>query len=305
MDLIFGENAATGGAAAQDLVKESNTQTFMQDVIDVSMSVPVIVDFWAPWCGPCKQLMPILERLVRAAKGRVRLVKINVDENQQLAQQMQVRSVPTVFAIKDGRPVDMLVGAQGERELKAFIDRIGGDDQLNAQIDAMLDAARQALAAGQLPQAIAMYQQILQAAPGNPGAIAGFLRCNLAAGRAEKARSLLEQIPDDLKKHPEIAAVIASLDLAAEGSDADPAALRARLAADANDHQARFDLAMAAYAAGDAEAAIRELLEIVRRDRTWDDDGARKRLLKILEALGPADPVAKSGRRQLQMLLMV
>ncbi|WP_337996316.1 thioredoxin [Oleispirillum naphthae] len=305
MDLIFGENAAAGGPAAQDLVKESDTQTFMQDVIDVSMNVPVIVDFWAPWCGPCKQLMPLLERLVRAAQGRVRLVKINVDENPQLAQQMQVRSVPTVFAIKEGRPVDMLVGAQTEREVKAFIDRIGGGAQIDAQIDAMLETARETLAAGRLPQAIAMYQQILQAAPGHPGAVAGFLRCNLAAGRVEKAKSLLEQIPPDLKKHPEIAAVIATIDLAAEGAGTDVAALQARLAADANDHQARFDLAMAAYAAGDAETAIRELLEIVRRDRAWDEDGARKRLLKILEALGPADPAAKSGRRQLQMLLMV
>ncbi|MBN2752551.1 MAG: tetratricopeptide repeat protein [Rhodospirillaceae bacterium] len=307
MDLIFGDTAAPhGSAAAQDLIKESNTQSFMQDVIDVSMSVPVAVIFWSPRSLPSKQSVSILERLVQAASGRVRMVKINIDENRPLAQQMQVQAIPTLFAIKDGRPLDMLAGPQGEHQLKAFMDAIGGGNgQLEAQINAVLDAARQALADGQLPQAIAMYQQVLQAAPGNPSAIAGFLRCNMAAGRLEKARELLTQIPDDLKKHPEIMAVIAALDLAAEGEGADSQALLARLSTNPDDHQARFDLAMAAYAADDATAAIRELLEIVRRDRTWNEDGARLRLLKILEALGPTDPIAKSGRRQLQMILMV
>jgi putative thioredoxin len=305
MDLIFGDHAAPGGTAAPDLVKDSGSRTFMQDVIDASMQVPVVVDFWSPRSPACKAVSALLERHVRAAQGRVRLVRINVDENPQLAQQMQVRSVPTAFAIKDGRPLDMLTGAMSEPEIRSFIDAITGTAQINAQIEAMLETARAALADGDLPQAIGLYQQILQATPGNPGAIAGFLRCNLAAGRVDQARAILGRIPDDLKKHPEIAAVSATLELAAEGAGADPAAAKARLTADPNDHQARFDLAMAAYATGDAAGAIRDLLEIVRRDRAWNDDGARKRLLKILEALGPADPVGKSGRRQLQMLLMV
>jgi putative thioredoxin len=306
MDLILGGGAAQpSGAAAQDLVKDSNTQGFMRDVIDASMTVPVVVDFWSPRSPSCKQVSALLERHVRAAAGRARLVRVNVDENPQLAQQMQVRSVPTAFAVKDGRPLDMLTGAMTEHEIRSFIGAITGNARLDAQVEAMLETARTALTGGDLSQAIALYQQILQVAPGNPGAIAGFLRCNLAAGRVDQARAILGQIPDDLKKHPEIAAVAATLELAAEGAGADPDAAKARLAADPNDHQARFDLAMAAYAMGDAAAAIRELLEIVRRDRAWNDDGARKRLIKILEALGPADPVGKSGRRQLQMMLMV
>ncbi len=303
MDFLLGGGAAAPGGA--DLVKASNTQGFMQDVIDVSMQVPVAVQFWSPRSPQCKAVTEMLSRQVRALGGRVRLVTINVDENPQLAQQMQVRSVPAIFAIKDGRPVDMIQGAPAEAEVKSFLAALTTDARLNAQVDAMLETARQALDQGQLPQAIQMYQQILQAAPGNPGAIAGFMRCNMAAGRFDQAKTILGQLPDDLKKHPEIAAVAATLDLAAEGTDIDVPLAIANLAANPDDHEARFNLAMAAYAQGDAETAVKELLEIVARDRTWNDDGARKRLLKILEALGPADPVGKSGRRRLQMMLMV
>jgi putative thioredoxin len=176
---------------------------------------------------------------------------------------------------------------------------------MQAQVDAMLGTARQALADGDLTQAITLYQQILQAAPGNAGAIAGILRCNMAAGRFEQAQTILGQLPDELKKNPEIAAVIATLELAAEGTDIDVPMAIAALAANDDDHEARFNLAMAAYAQGDSATAIKELLEIVGRDRTWNDDGARKRLLRIFDALGPSDPEAKSGRRMLQMMLMV
>ncbi len=300
MDLIIGgAAAATGGANASGLVKDSNTRGFMQDVIDASVSVPIVVDFWSPHSPSCKQVSALLDRHVRAAAGRVRLVRINVNENPQLAQQMQVRSIPTAFAVKEDRPPDMLTGAMSEHEIKSFIDAISGNARLNAQIETILDTARAALADGDLSQAIGLYQQVLQAAPDNPGAIAGFLRCNLASGRVDQARAILVQIPDDLKKHPEIASVIATLDLAAEDAVIDPEAARAKLATNPDDHQARFDLAMAAYSVGDAAAAIRGLLEIVRRDRLWDDDGARKRLLKILEVLGPSDPLGKSGRRRL------
>lgn len=303
MDFLLGGGAAAPGGA--DLVKASNTQGFMQDVIDVSMQVPVAMQFWSPRSPQCKAVTEMLSRQVRALGGRVRLVTINVDENPQLAQQMQVRSVPAIFAIKDGRPVDMIQGAPAEAEVKSFLAALTTDARLNAQVDAMLETARQALDQGQLPQAIQMYQQILQAAPGNPGAIAGFMRCNMAAGRFDQAKTILAQLPEDLRKNPEIAAVAATLDLAAEGTDIDVPLAIANLAANPDDHEARFNLAMAAYAQGDAETAVKELLEIVARDRTWNDDGARKRLLKILEALGPADPVGKSGRRRLQMMLMV
>lgn len=306
MDFLFGDGAAAqGGAGGQDLVKASNTQNFMRDVIDASMQAPVVVQFWSPRSPQCKTVTEMLSRQVRGLGGRVRLVTVNVDENPQLAQQMQVRSVPAIFAIKDGRPVDMIQGAPAEAEVKSFLGALTNDARLNAQVDAMLETARQALADGQLPQAIQLYQQILQAAPGNPGAIAGFMRCNMAAGRFDQAKTILAQLPDDLKKNPEIAAVAATLELAAEGTDVDVPLAIANLAANPDDHEARFNIAMAAYAQGDAETAVKELLEIVARDRAWNDDGARKRLLKILEALGPTDPVAKSGRRRLQMMLMV
>ena len=267
MDFLFGDGAAAqGGAGGQDLVKASNTQNFMQDVIDTSMQVPVVVEFWSPRSPQCQQTLQMVERQVRTMGGRVRMVTINVDENPQLAQQMQVRSVPAIFAIKDGRPVDMIQGAPAEAEVKSFLGALTNDARLNAQIDAMLETARTALTDGQLAQAIQMYQQILQAAPGNPGAIAGFMRCNMAAGRFDQAKTILAQLPDDLKKNPEIAAVAATLDLAAEGTDIDVPLAIANLAENPDDHEARFNLAMAAYAQGDAATAIKELLEIVARN---------------------------------------
>lgn len=306
MDLLFGDGAAAqGGAGGQDLVKATNTQNFMHDVIDASMQGPVVVQFWSPRSAQCKAVTETLARLVRGLGGRVRMATVNVDENPQLAQQMQVRSVPAIYAIKDGRPVDMIQGAPAESEIKSFLSALTSDARLNAQIDAMLETARAALDQGQLQQAIQMYQQILQAAPGNPGAIAGFMRCNMAAGRFDQAKTILAQLPDDIRKHPEVAAVAATLELAAEGADIDVPRAIANLAANPDDHAARFNIAMAAYAQGDAATAVKELLEIVARDRAWNDDGARKRLLKILEALGPTDPVGRSGRRRLQMMLMV
>ena len=307
MDFLFGDGAAAKGGATggQDMIKASNTQDFMRDVIDASMSAPVVVQFWSQRSAQCKQVTTMLERAIRAANGRIRMVTINVDENPQLAQQMQVRSVPAIFAIKDGRPVDMLAGVPTEHDLQTFLGALTNDARMQAQVDAMLGTARQALADGDLTQAITLYQQILQAAPGNAGAIAGILRCNMAAGRFEQAQTILGQLPDELKKNPEIAAVIATLELAAEGTDIDVPMAIAALATNDDDHEARFNLAMAAYAQGDSATAIKELLEIVGRDRTWNDDGARKRLLRIFDALGPSDPEAKSGRRMLQMMLMV
>lgn len=303
MDLLLGDTASPSGEGAA--IADSSTRTFMQDAIEASMTTPVVVVFWTPRSPACKETLALAGRLAAAARGKVKAVKIDIDREPELARQMQVRAVPTLFAIKEGRPLDMLPGPQPESEVRAFFDRLEGKTGPDPRIEPMLAAARDALDKGDLKQAIGLYQQVLQLSPGDPAAIGGFLRCNLSAGHVAEAQKILDQLPPDIKKHPEIQAVATTLELAAEAAGVDAAAAERRLAADPGDHQARFDLALAAYARGDAGRAIALLLEIVARDRTWKDDAARLRLLKILEALGPADPAAKAGRRRLQMLLMV
>ncbi|HVI53154.1 MAG TPA: co-chaperone YbbN [Candidatus Sulfotelmatobacter sp.] len=309
MELLFGNGAKKGGtndmiggSGGGDLIKDSDTAHFMQDVIEASMQVPVIVDFWAPWCGPCKTLGPLLEKLVKAAKGTVKLVKIDVDANQDLAAQMRIQSVPMVYAFDQGRPVDGFSGAVGESQLKAFIGRLTGGAGHEGVEDALAQA-KALLAEGQVPQAQQIYQQILAADHANAPALGGFLRCLLALGETDNAAAMLARLPEELAKHADIAAVRTALELASQGEAGATAELRRRLAQDHNDHQARFDLAMAYFATGEREAAVDELLEIVRRDRAWQDDGARKQLLKLFEAFGPGDPLAAAGRRRLSSLL--
>ena len=301
-----GAKPAAGGAPAAgtpgDVVKDSNIAGFKADVIEPSMKVPVIVDFWAPWCGPCKQLGPVLERLVRQAGGLVRMVKINVDENQQLAAHLQVASIPTVYAFKNGQPVDAFQGALPESQLRQFIDRLLGGAK--PPIGQAVDEAKAMLDAGQVEDAAQVFEQILAEDPGNPGATAGLIRALLALGDAARAKEFVDSLTNELKLKPEVAAAISALDLKEQAESAGNLdAPRAKLAQNPNDHQARFDLALALSAAGDAEAALNELLEIVRRDRKWNDEVARRQIVKIFDALGPTSPQTLQGRRQLSSIL--
>jgi putative thioredoxin len=305
MEPIIGADA--GGPPAADTIKDSSTAQFARDVIEASINTPVIVDFWAPWCGPCKQLTPLLEKVVTAARGAVRLVKINVDENQELAAQMRVQSIPTVYAFHQGRPVDAFQGALPESQIKSFVDRLAsaaGTAKGASPVDQALDEAESALEAGQAGAASALFGQVLQHEPQNVRANAGSIRCLLSSGDHAAAKRAFDSLSDELRKAPALASVAAALELAEAGASAGGIPeLKEKLARDEDDHQARFDLAMALYAANQPEAAADELLEIIRRDREWNDEGARKQLVKFFEAWGPKDPLTLQARRRLPSLL--
>jgi putative thioredoxin len=304
MDQLIGG----GKPAAGDLIKDSDTARFKTDVIDASMQVPVIVDFWAPWCGPCKQLGPVIEKAVQEAKGAVRLVKINVDENQELAAQMRVQSIPAVYAFFQGRPVDGFIGAQPESQLKQFVARlakIGGDAQGPSPIDEAVEQAEAALAAGDHGAASAIFSEVLEHEPGNAKAIAGLLRCLLAMDDLASAKEFIDGLEPDLLKDPAVASAKAQFELAEQGQKAAGKLpeLQARIAADPKDFEARYELAEAQFAAGAKEEAIDHLLEIVRVNRAWRDEAARLQLVKFFEAMGPTDPLTLSGRRRLSSIL--
>ncbi|CCG41606.1 thioredoxin family protein [Magnetospirillum molischianum] len=306
MDLLFSSGSSktgrTGAADGQDLIKESNTAGFRADVIEASMKAVVLVDFWAPWCGPCKQLGPALEKVVREAKGAARLVKINVDANQQLAAQLRVQSVPMVYAFKDGRPVDAFTGALPESELRAFLKALIGP--VGPNIDEIVTEARTLLTDGDATTAAGLFQQVLQAEPEHPAALAGLLRCLIAVGESAQAEEMIASLPPELARHSELTAVATALELARRASEiGETEGLLRQVEANPDDHQARFDLALACFAENQPEAAIDALLELFRRDRTWNDGAARAELVKLFEALGSAHPAVSAGRRRLSSLM--
>lgn len=290
-------------AGQSDVIKDTTTANFMTDVIEASRSVPVLVDFWAAWCGPCKQLTPILEKVVRSYNGKVKLVKLNVDEHPAIAGQLRVQSLPTVYAFRDGRPLDGFMGAQPESAVKAFIDRLLGEES-EADIAAVIEAAEQAMEAGDLQQAAEMYAAILQEDRQNAAALAGLAKCYLQSGDVARAEQTIALVPPDKKQTSAVASVIAALELAKKAGDSgDTADLEAKLAANPTDHQARLDLATALAARGDKAGAVEHLLELYRRDRNWNDEAARKQLIQLFDAWGPKDPHTIEGRRKLSSLM--
>ncbi|MEL6363523.1 MAG: thioredoxin [Pseudomonadota bacterium] len=286
--------------------KDASIETFADDVLVASRERPVIVDFWAPWCGPCKQLAPAIEKAVADSQGAVSLVKVNIDENQMLAQQMRIQSIPAVLAFVDGQPVDGFVGALPDSDVKGFVDRLaqmaGGATSGAPDIEAALAAADEMFAAGDLAGALQLYAQIAELDPENAPALAGLARCRLASGDRDAAEQTLALVPEANRNDPAVAAVRAALDLAGTGGG-DRAAAAAAVEANPDDLEARFALAEAEIAAGAMEAGVDQLLEIVGRDREWNEEAARKMLVTVFEALGPADPLTLRARRRLSSIL--
>ena len=286
-----------------DLIKDTTTQNFVEDVIAASQEVPVIVDFWAPWCGPCKQLGPAIEKAVTEAAGAVKLVKLNIDEHPEIAQQMRIQSIPAVFAFKDGQPVDGFVGAVPDSEIKAFLKRLVGDIG-PSPIEQALEQAAAAAESGDLGAAANIYGQILKQDTGNPDALSGLAKCYIERGDLDRATQTLAMVPPEHAQHAAITAAQAALSLAEEVGDVgDVAELRKQVEADPADHQARFDLALALTGAGEHEAAMDELLEIVKRNREWNEQAARKQLIKLFDVIGDTHELTIAGRRKLSSIL--
>ena len=303
MEILNGGNAAP----AADLVKDGSEATFMQDVVEASNETPVIVDFWAPWCGPCKTLGPMLEEAVIAAKGAVKMVKINVDEAQMIAGQMRVQSIPTVYAFYQGQPVDGFQGALPGSEVKAFVDRViaaaGGEAPGEALAEAVA-AAEEMLAQGAATDAAQTFAAILGEEPNNAPAYGGLVRAHVALEDLDQAEAILNGAPAEISDTPELEAAHAQLELARQAADAGPVAeLQAVVEANPDDLQARFDLAQALHAGGQVEEAVTELLELFRLDREWNDGAAKAQMFTIFDALKPNDPIVLNGRRKLSSMI--
>ncbi len=297
---LIADTATAPAAPPADLIKEGSDAGFMADVIEASKTQPVIVDFWATWCGPCKQLTPNLEKAVRAAQGKVKLVKIDVDKNPGFAGQLRVQSIPTVYAFVDGKPVDAFMGAVPESELKAFVDKLLKFAPAS-EIDEILAYAKEALDAGDTGGAAQAFAEALQIEPQNLVAIGGLARCYLAGGDVERAGEVAAMAPANAK-NADLESVRAALALAA-AAPADASGAEAKLAANPDDHEARFEHAKALAAAGKLQAASDQLLDLIARDREWNDGAARAQLLTVFEAAGPMSDVAKQGRKRLSSIL--
>jgi putative thioredoxin len=289
--------------AAADLIKEGTEATFMADVIEASKEVPVVVDFWATWCGPCKTLGPMLEKAVTEARGKVKMVKVDVDQNQRIAAQLRIQSIPTVYAFWQGQPVDAFQGAVPASEIKAFMDRLtglAGDGGLGEA----LAAAEEMLAQGAAVDAAETFAAILAEEPKNAAAYGGLVRAHIALGDLDNAEAILNGAPAEIARSPELDAAHAQIELKRQAAKAGPEAeLRAAVEADPANHQARFDLAQALHAGGKVQEAVDQLLELFRRDREWNDGAAKAQLFTIFESLKPQDPIALAGRRRLSSLI--
>jgi putative thioredoxin len=298
---------ATAPAADADLIKDANEATFMADVIEMSNTVPVIVDFWAPWCGPCKTLGPMLEDAVRAVKGTVKMVKVNADECQALTGQLQIQSLPTVYAFFEGKPVDGFQGAVPQSEINEFVARVvkagGGETPADTLNDAV-EVAEDMLTDGEADDAAQTFSAILGEDPNHAGAYGGLVRSHIALGDLDQAKAVLNGAPAEISSSPELEAASAQLELARQAADAGPVSeLTAAVEADENNHQARFDLALALHANDDAEGAVTQLLELFRRDRDWNEGAAKTQLFTVFDALKASDPIVLNGRRKLSTLI--
>ena len=302
MTIIEQNSAPATGAAPSDLIKDTTTQTFVKDVIEESKRQPVLIDFWAPWCGPCKQLTPIIEKAVRAAKGKVKLVKMNIDEHPAIPGQMGIQSIPAVIAFVNGQPADGFMGAVPESQITAFIDKLTqGAPGAGADI---LGEAAALLAEGDAANAATLYAQALSEDSSSIPAIAGLARCYVVAGALEQAKQTLAMVPESKRSDAAISAVQTMLDLAEQAQAVGPIEeLEKKIAADPLDHQARFDLATALNAKNRRTEAATYLLDIVKRDRKWNEDGARKQLVQFFEAWGPNDEATVEGRKRLSTIL--
>ena len=294
--------AGNGSIPVGELIKDSDTNNFSTDVIDQSTNIPVVVDFWAPWCGPCKQLSPTLDKLAREYGGKIQLVKINVDENQELATQMRVQSIPMVVAFKDGQPVDGFAGALPESQLRQFFEKLTGSE--GSPIEQALEKASMMAANGDTQNAAEIYSQILAQDPINAASHAGVAKCLIEAEGIEKAQAYLKGLDADILNKEEVKSVLAAIDLEHASTDTEETdSLRQKLATSPDDPQLRYDLAIALYGDGCSEEAINILVELVKTHKTWNEEAARAQLLKIFEALGHSDPITIEGRRKLSVVI--
>jgi putative thioredoxin len=292
-----------GTAAADVSIRDTTTQTFVKDVIEESRRQPVLVDFWAPWCEPCKQLTPVLERVVKAAKGKVKLVKMDIDKHPSIAGQLGIQSIPAVIAFVNGQPADGFMGALPESQVVAFLERLTRD-KIGGEAKDLLAAADAALAKGDATGAAEIYAQVLAEDSANAPALAGLVRCYVQTGALDQARQTLAMVPKDKENDAAVAAARAALELADQAKTVGPVAdLEQKVAANPLDHQARFDLALALNSKGRRQDALEQLITIVKRDRKWNDDGARKQLVQFFDAWGPTDEATIEGRKRLSSIL--